>query len=65
MLQSRLQILTQEVIANRASVDALSTQMANMARRQKIAQRSAADLEATVASFDEVLSGLRGLNAMC
>ena len=60
MLQNRLQVLTQEVIANRSSVDGLSTQMANMARRQKIAQRSGADLEAAVASFEEVLSRLRG-----
>ena len=59
LLQSRLHVLTQEVIANRGSVDALSTQMANMARRQKVAQRSAAELEVAVASFEEVLSGLR------
>ena len=59
LLQSRLHVLTQEVIANRGSLDALSTQMANMARRQKVAQRSAAELEAAVASIEEVLSGLR------
>ena len=59
LLQSRLHVLTQEVIANRASVDALSTKMANMARRQKTAQRAAADLEATVVTLEEVLSGLR------
>ena len=59
LLQSRLHVLTQEVIANRGSVDALSTQMANMVRRQKVAQRSAAELEVAVASFEEVLSGLR------
>ena len=67
LLQSRLHVLTQEVIANRGCVDALSTQMANMVRRQKVAQRSAAELEAAVASFEEVLSGLRdaGLVANC
>ena len=59
MLRNRLQTLTQEVIANRASVDGLSTKMANMARRQKMAQRAAADLEATVVALEEVLSGLR------
>ena len=59
MLRNRLQTLTQEVIANRATVDALSTKMANMARRQKMAQRAAADLEATVVALEEVLSGLR------
>ena len=59
MLRNRLQTLTQEVIANRASVDGLSTKMANMARRQKTAQRAAADLEATVVALEEVLSGLR------